>query len=236
VEGGLPGHGAVPEKIGSRRCCTAPRLPAYDSPINNELRIDYNGGLRTLTEGSYATVVDVIRDEMPHAWLARYQKMCEGPTNVLVVSVSGFDYLYDYCTDLIDRGELPAGAREDRAVAAFGLSRPPKRARDATRIKRFPASDNRGDRGHFLSHAAGGPLDINLFHQDVRLNRGWSPEGKLYREMERYCAAHEGTFFFSRPIYVDNTARPSEIELGILLPALTFWVEAFQNPGVDAQP
>ena len=180
---------------------------------------------------SYAGVVAAIREEMPYAWLARYQKMCDGPTNVLNVSAAGFDYLYDYCSDLIDRGDLPPDAREDRAVAAFGLSRPPGRARDASRIKGFPASDDRGDRGHLISHAAGGALDINLFHQDARLNRGWSPAGKRYREMERYCARHGGTFFFSRPLYADSSARPSEIELGILLPELSFWVEAFQNPG-----
>lgn len=176
-------------------------------------------------------MVVAVRDEMPQAWLARYQKMCDGPTNVLKVSAAGFDYLYDYCSDLIDQGELAADAREDRAVAAFGLSQPPKRGRDASRIKGFPASDDRGDRGHFISHAAGGGLDINLFHQDARFNRGWSPEGKRYRAMERYCAGHEGTFFFSRPLYGDRSARPVEIELGILLPELSFWVEVFQNPG-----
>lgn len=78
------------------------------------------------------------------------------------------------------------------------------RTRDASRIRGFPGSDERRDRGHFLAHASGGGLDINLFHQNALLNRGWSPEGRRYRQMEQYAARHEGTLFFSRPIYEDH--------------------------------
>ena len=49
--------------------------------------------------------------------------------------------------------------------------------------------------------------------------------------MERYCAENEGTFFFSRLIYTDATARPAEIESGILKPDGTLWVEVFENAG-----
>ena len=38
------------------------------------------------------------------------------------------------------------------------------------------------DKGHLLSHASGGELDINLFPHRRELNRGWSEEGKLFRE------------------------------------------------------
>jgi hypothetical protein len=48
--------------------------------------------------------------------------------------------------------------------------------------------------------------------------------------MERYCAAHPGTFCFSRPIYTDHTARPSEIEFGLLTTERKLWVEVFANP------
>jgi len=54
---------------------------------------------------------------------------------------------------------------------------------------------------------------------------------RKYREMERYCANHPGTFFFSRLIYADQTARPAEIEFGILMPDGTLWVEVFDNAG-----
>ena len=50
----------------------------------------------------------------------------------------------------------------------------------------------------------------------------------MYRSIERYCADNEGTFFFSRLLYDDDTARPSEIELGVLRDG-SLWVELFGN-------
>jgi hypothetical protein len=194
------------------------------------LAIDYNAGLATIAHEPYETIVGVITAEMPAAWLARYKRMCTGPTNVLVVAQHGFDYLFDYTADLIARGLLAAvPGREDRLVAAFGRSQRPVAGRPASRIAGFPGSDDRGDRGHFIAHASGGGSDINLFHQDAHLNRGWSPQGKHYRKMERYCAANPGLFCFSRPIYDDPSARPVELEFGVLRPDRTFWIELFDN-------
>jgi hypothetical protein len=190
--------------------------------MRDELKVDYERGLLDLREESYGRIVAVILDEMPHAWHARYKLMCTGPTNVLRLSAGGYEYLFDYTTELgVDR--------EDRLVVAFGRSRRAGSSRDASRIRGFPGSDDRGDRGHFLAHAAGGGLDINLFHQEPRLNRGWSPEGKEYRRMEEYIAKHDGTLCFSRPIYEDDTARPAELEFGVLRPDLRFWVGVFAN-------
>ena len=36
------------------------------------------------------------------------------------------------------------------------------------------------DKGHFLGHASGGVLDINLFPQRRELNRGWIPQSLEY--------------------------------------------------------
>lgn len=191
--------------------------------MHADFAIDYARGLQTLDGEPLEEVLRIIRSDMPYAWLERYQRMCDGPVNVLAMTASGFDYLFDFCS------ELPENTREDRLAAAYGLSRAPAEKRNASRIRGFPASHDRGDRGHFIAHAAGGVLDINVFHQDPELNRGWSVEGKRYREMERYCAEHEGTFFFSRPIYADLSARPAEIEFGILLPGPSFWVDVFAN-------
>jgi hypothetical protein len=191
--------------------------------MNPAFAIDYAAGMVSLADESLDTIVEVIRDEMPHAWADRYQRMCAGPTNVLAVPLHSFTYLFDYCS------ELPEIAREDRAVVAYGISQSAAKKRDASRMRGFPGSDERGDRGHMVAHAAGGGVEINVFHQDVYLNRGWSPQGKRYREMERYCADNEGTFFFSRLIYTDATARPTEIEFGILRPDRTLWIEVFDN-------
>jgi hypothetical protein len=200
--------------------------------MNPQFAIDYERGLATLGGADYETLVAVMREELPHAWLSCYEQMCVGPVNVLVVPAEGFEYLFDYSGDLIARGLLPASpGREDRVVAAFGRSVRGSKARPASRIAGFPGSDERGDRGHFLAHAAGGGVDINLFHQELRLNRGRSSQGKVYRRMERYCAEHPGTFCFSRPVYTDEGARPAEIEFGVLREEGTLWVEVFDNRG-----
>lgn len=199
--------------------------------MNREFQIDYAAGLRSLAGASLQEIIEVIRAEMPQAWITRYHRMCKGPTNVLEVGLGTFSYLFDFCTELPQAGEPPMGAREDRAVVAYGTARSAVEKRNASRIRGFPGSDMRGDRGHLAAHAAGGGLDINVFHQDAYLNRGWSPAGKRYREMERYCAEHEGTFFFSRLIYADETARPGEIEFGILMPDASLWLDVFDNSG-----
>lgn len=194
--------------------------------------IDYAQGLATLGESTYEAIVAAMTSELPHAWLARYERMCTGPTNVLVVAASGFDYLFDFSANLIARGLLPASpGREDRVVAAFGRSVATSEARPTSRIAGFPGSDDRGDRGHFIAHAAGGGVDLNLFYQEAPLNRGWSPQGRQYRAMERYCATHPGTFCFSRPIYADATARPAQLEFGVLRLERSLWVEVFDNEG-----
>ena len=79
------------------------------------------------------------------------------------------------------------------------------------------------------SHCIGGGLDVNLFSQERRLNRGWSPQGKTYRQMETYCYEQPGTFCFSRPIYVDGSSVPRWLEFGLLKTDQTLWVETFEN-------
>ncbi len=85
------------------------------------------------------------------------------------------------------------------------------------------------DRGHFLGHASGGELDINLFPQDRRLNRGWSEEGKLFRKMESHAASHPGTFFFHGAVYADDSWVPDRLEYGVLLDDREWWIETFHN-------
>lgn len=67
------------------------------------------------------------------------------------------------------------------------------------------------DRGHFFAHTIGGRLDINLFPQNIPVNR-W---GK-WRQLESYCSRNPGTFCFIRPLYSDKSWIPAELEYGIL--------------------
>ncbi len=128
----------------------------------------------------------------------------------------------------------------ERVTLAYALSAEQLMKRDSARMRGFPnvnVSVNKAmgsksflaDKGHFLGHASGGILDINLFPQRRELNRGWSDEGKRFRAMERYVAEHRGTFFYHRPLYDSENWIPCRLEYGVLLEDTKWWVDEFQN-------
>ncbi len=127
-----------------------------------------------------------------------------------------------------------------RVLLAYAVSVPQLMARDKGRMRGFPdvnATVRRvlgekafpADRGHFLGHASGGELDINLFPQRRELNRGWSAEGKAFRAMERHVVQHLGSFFYHRALYDDDTWIPRALEYGVLLEDSSWWVATFRN-------
>ena len=127
-----------------------------------------------------------------------------------------------------------------RVVLACAISEPQLFRRDAARSRGFPNLNDvvrktlgcaafAADKGHFLGHASGGQLDINLFAQRRELNRGWSPEGKRFRAMERFVASNPGCFFYHRPVYDDLTAIPARLAFGVLRPEGEWWEDLFQN-------
>jgi hypothetical protein len=68
------------------------------------------------------------------------------------------------------------------------------------------------NKGHFIAHGIGGPMDVNMFIQRHNDNRGADKHsvpknGKLYVETP-------GTFLFSRPIYQDYPFVPKYLEFG----------------------
>lgn len=85
------------------------------------------------------------------------------------------------------------------------------------------------DKGHFVAHALGGSVNMNLFPQARHINRGWSPEGKRFAAMEAYCRDNPGSLLFSRPLYSDFTSRPAEVEFGVLRSDGKLWTEIFTN-------
>jgi hypothetical protein len=128
----------------------------------------------------------------------------------------------------------------ERVVLAYAVSVEQLMRRDAGRMRGFPDPNVsaqrilgekrfRADKGHFLGHASGGELDINLFPQRRELNRGWSEAGKEFRRMERYVADHPGTFFYHRPVYDDNTWVPQLLEYGVLEGDAQWRVKTFEN-------
>ena len=134
--------------------------------------------------------------------------------------------------------------KESRVIGAIGISAPAITKRPDS--GGFQMSNMYGrteevfgksyDKGHHVCHGAGGGADWNLFPQLRSLNRGWSDEGKLYRQMEDYVAANPGTMFFSRPIHLDGSLCPSLLEYGVLMPDRKVWWATFSNvPGLKEQ-
>jgi hypothetical protein len=101
-------------------------------------------------------------------------------------------------------------------------------ARLSWRERFFRTYRHRYDRGHFMSHRQGGGLDINLFPQRADINEGLGPLGEAYRSMEKACVDNR-VWCFSRPIYVDDTWVPGELDYGVVFGPLNFSIRTFPN-------
>ena len=202
----------------------------------NDLAIDYEALLRDAGTSDLEGVIRHLSEELPYEWHDRYCAMTPTKTNVRRINLPNFEYLFDFSSELTYYEEVPEEeAVTDRIVAIFGRSEVTTAKRDASRIRGFlggplaPTADGPSDKGHFMGHSLGGGLDINLFPQRRDINQGRSERGKVFRAMERHCAANGGTFCFSRPIYRDKSWRPHSFEYGVLQDASTLWIERFEN-------
>jgi Holliday junction resolvase-like predicted endonuclease len=147
------------------------------------------------------------------------------PQDIVTVDPgNGFKYDFDLACSL----EGIECTRAPRVVGVWGLTRPPSAQRDTPRMRGYPRSGN-DDRGHLIAHASGGEYDINLAPMNRALNRGWSSEGKRYREMERVAAASAGSLLFVRLRYADATDRATHFEVGVLAGEKLLF-DTFQNP------
>jgi len=191
--------------------------------------LDYERALA----GLVATAGDLAQrlgEALPDLWCMQYGEMPGASSNILEFADRGFMFLFDFTSELDE-----PGLADDRVVAACGRTSAPSQERDASRMRGHPLGidpeeiDAKYDRGHFISHLAGGSLDVNLFPQKRELNRGWSEEGKLFRRMEKYAAERSDTFCFARPIYHDLSCCPTILEYGVLRHEGTLWVERFTN-------
>jgi hypothetical protein len=175
-----------------------------------------------------------LRTRLPSHWRDLYVSAVTRPTNIVRFDCGNFEYFCDLYSELEVTGEIPSDQTiQNRVVAVLGTSICVGKPRGA-RIRgwfwsaeEFIAANR--DRGHFIAHSIGGGLDVNVFWQDRELNRGWSPQGKVFRHMETYCLDRAGTFCFSRPIYVDGSSVPRWLEFGVLKDDGNLWVEMFDN-------
>ena len=191
--------------------------------------------LVALSAQSGLQLQEYLRCELPERWHSQYLAMAQRPSEVFVLTYETFDYIFD--TYQQDEpydpltGVLPI---EARLVAAIGVSKPKSSRRDDGRLRGWPidyaASGGPWDRGHFIGQSIGGTVDgneANVFRQLRSVNRG------RYRTMETYCRKNPGVLCFSRPIYADVTAIPTEVEFGILKTDGTFWIEMHSNSGAS---
>lgn len=180
-----------------------------------------------LKEGS------VSKSEIGYNILFAVDKMCDSPYEDYSTSndlISLWEDLYDNMTGIENQlVNFSDGHYQcifdldyERVVCFYGLTKPNYELRDRIRqagfIRGFSKYYNGKDRGHFLSHRQGGGMDINFFPQKKEVNRGWSPAGKVYRMIERFCSKNKDIFCFARPIYsADNrTWDPNSLEYGIV--------------------
>lgn len=200
--------------------------------------IDYASFLQEARNVPGQEVIAFLAGELPHAWWDAYLGMTPRATNVVRFQYGTFEYVYDDYATLEATGTVPYSATiEARLVAVSGRSVLKKGKRDDYRLKGWVGATEKTfgpgwDKGHFIAHSIGGAVDqaeVNVFVQRRDLNRGWSVAGRRYREMEKFCEMNQGTFCFSRPIYLDQSAKPAFVEFGVLKGNCEFWVESFDN-------
>lgn len=200
--------------------------------------MDYESIFERVRQAAGPDFVAAFAHELAYEWREAYQATAERATNIVRFDCGTFEYLYDDYASLEAAGRVPYDpVKEARVVAVSGRSIFQEKTRDDFRLKGWvgatkTAFGRQWDKGHFIAHSIGGAVDraeVNVFVQLRALNRGWSAEGKHFREMEAYCEANPGTFCFNRPIYEDQTARPVFIEFGLLAREERLWVERFTN-------
>jgi hypothetical protein len=199
--------------------------------------VDYRKVLAEAISASH-DLPSFLLEELPYIWRDAYLEMTPRPTDIIRWERGSFVYIYDDYASLEASGAVPYDPeKEARLVAALGRSEPTKAVRDDYRLRGWVGATEKmfgsdWDKGHFIAHSIGGAVDgleANVFVQRRELNRGWSEEGKRFREMEKYCVLNPNTLCFSRPLYLDQTAKPSFVEFGVLKGDGDFWVQCFDN-------
>lgn len=177
-------------------------------------------------------------EQLPYLCRDEYLASTLRPTEIIRFRQGSFEYVIDQYTALEHRAEIPYSFwEEDRLIVACGRSRPQIGRRDGGRLRGWVGRTDKTfgtawDKGHYIGHSLGGAvegLEANVFVQRRDFNRGWSAQGKRFRQMEKYCVVNPNTFCFARPLYIDGTARPTFLDFGVLTAAGRLWIERFDN-------
>ena len=181
---------------------------SYETPewaeINYEEILDY------FKTKDHESLINHLLEELPYVWKDSYLSFTSRLVDICRFKHDSFEYVYDDTASLEMKGLIPVNStQEPRVIAVYGRSQPRNLKRDDYRLRGWVGATNKifgskWDKGHFMAHSIGGAvngIEMNVFVQRRRLNRGWSNEGKIFRQMERYCFENPNTFCFNRPIY-----------------------------------
>jgi hypothetical protein len=170
--------------------------------LPSQLAIDYEALLSAALVEGETNLVSVLREQLLSHWCAVYVATGTHTTNIVTFQFHNFIYIFDHYSGLEATGQVPYDQTiHDRVVGVLGTSTRAEERRDANRIRGWAAPTDEliageRDKGHFMAHCIGGGLGVNVFSQERRLNRGRSPQGKIYRQMERYCLSIQTHFVF----------------------------------------
>ena len=211
--------------------------PEMKDRFKTELNIDYNNLLSLIDiNDGYRDQITKILPKMIYLWKQSYCKMGNPRPYIMGFSFDTYEVLFDQIEEYPDDGAdtLADGYIEERTIVAYGYSSKPQFERGINDINmrvddQRKWADKETDRGHFIAHAIGGNIWVNIFPQRRDINRGASEAGKRYKAMEKYLLNNEGIFCFSRPIYFDFYNRPYLIEYGYIDRNFELIIEIFEN-------
>lgn len=199
--------------------------------------MEYQHLIEKFAIASIKEVNELFWEEIAFDWIDEYKKTAEKHGIITLQNFYGYAFIIDDGNQLISKEAAPAEILESRVVGAFGIANTGVNQSNRKMMRKwigktsevFKFYGDNYDKGHFIAHGFGGPIDVNLFPQRRDINRGWGAEGKPYRDMERWVAANPGVFVFSRPIYNDLSFCPAALEYGYCDLSLQFTVKQFPN-------
>lgn len=178
-------------------CSLSVTTGVCDMQSRREGILDYDCIIAQLGGCSVEELTALLMEELPYRWLDAYLEMTTRQTSVVRIRRGTFEYIFDGYEILESSGVVAyVPEAESRLVAALGQSSPPVLAsRDDYRLKGWVGHTEKTfgqewDKGHFIAYSLGGVVDgfeMNVFVQRRMLNRGWSPEGKRFRAIEKHC-------------------------------------------------
>jgi hypothetical protein len=135
------------------------------------LVIDYTRLCRSAKAATNPTLITYLRKHLRVKWQQVYTAAASHTPNIVHVEYGTFDYICDSYSGMEALGEVAIDQTvRDRVIGVLGISLPMRRRRRSSLpdgwVEHPEEADSSGrDKGHFIAHAIGGGLDMNVFSQ-----------------------------------------------------------------------